>query len=64
MFLLNGDFGSHFYLQILPAALITALRRLTSAGLAFSTEDDLRDEGQAVTPDVKLTVPISIDGYG
>jgi hypothetical protein len=38
--------------------------RLSSVGLAYSTEDDLRDEGQAVTPDVKLAVPISIDGCG
>lgn len=37
--------------------------RLSNAGLAFSTEDKLRGEGKAVTPDVKLVVPVSIDGH-
>lgn len=37
--------------------------RLRNAGLAFSTEDSLRDEGKAVTPDVKLLVPIALDGH-
>ena len=37
--------------------------RLSNAGLAFSTEDKLRGEGKAVTPDVKLVVPVSINGH-
>ena len=37
--------------------------RLRNAGLAFQTEEGLRDEGNAVTPDVKLAVPISIAGH-
>ena len=36
---------------------------LTNAGVPFLTEDDLRNKGNAKTPDVKLEVPLLIDGH-
>ncbi|CAL4074191.1 unnamed protein product, partial [Meganyctiphanes norvegica] len=38
-------------------------RRLNELNISYEHEDDLRSKGYDKTPDIKLTIPIAIDGY-
>lgn len=42
---------------------IKLYRHITDLGLTFKNEEDLRKYGYDKTPDVKLEIPIAVDGF-